>query len=102
MSLIISISSSCFRNTRWPRARELNIEEEEPGTYDYFKIIMVTEDVIPIDNGYSIAGTSYWWKNGAFTYEFDTEIVIDELKLWTQLVITWEGDVGGINGSLIP
>jgi hypothetical protein len=64
---------------------ELNVSEEIPGTYDNFIVIMVTDIWEPISNGYSLEGTSYWWKNGILTYQWDTKITIDSEFYETQL-----------------
>jgi len=79
---------------------ELNILEEVPGTYDYFIIVLITQDVVPIANGYTITGTSYWWKNGVFANEFETAIIIDETDLWGQFRMAFDSE--WIDGSLTP
>jgi hypothetical protein len=63
---------------------ELNILEEEPGTYDRFTIKMKTDDIIPTADGYIISGMSYWVKNVVWSWEVPIQIIIDEINLPTQ------------------
>jgi hypothetical protein len=85
--------------------RELNVNEETPGTYDNFTIFMATTIWEPIPNGYNLEGTSYLWKNGELTYQFDTTITIDSEDYETQLRIDFKiapENIVQIFGSLLP
>ena len=84
---------------------ELNVAEEIPGTYDNFTIIMVTDNWESIGNGYFLEGTSFFWKNGVLTYQFDAQITIDSEFYVTQLRANFTIDqenIVQIFGSLLP
>jgi hypothetical protein len=85
---------------------ELNINPDaEPGSYDYIKIEMEADTVIPTENGYILRGMSQWFKNEEQFAELDTEIVINEefleQQFWMQIYHD-ETPIGWITGSFIP
>ena len=85
---------------------ELNIEEEIPGTYDYFVIRMRSNDVEKTLEGCIVAGTSEWWKNGELTYSFEVVVTIDPTDLRSQFSMGLVGQGGVVwftfPGSLLP
>ena len=84
------------------RFTELNILEEEPGTYDDFIVRMKADSVTLGEDGVvTITGISHWWKNGVRKdWDGPTTITIEETNYETQMIV----DFGSCRlfGSLTP